>query len=308
MINPPTPPAPPTLYFRLDNAGHVLDCKVDDTVSMAITPTASVGCPLSEVLPGLTASVLAAALAQVVTDERPVYISLGSTEPLYEALFMPPISDQIALTVRPAAVLELTVSESADGKTHHNQNLVQDVTHQQLQEIQQEVLQQIRDQVWRMQSAEDIEKVLEAVYQGMRQLEIPFDECGINLVERSEAGFCINIYSITEADEIWTGQIKVEKEPGLSFWRATDQVLYRRDLAMDDPYQERASTSRPVRSVCDVPFAKGTLAVNSLKPEAFSAADIALLESLTTVLDEGFMRLDDLREMERRNRIAISTG
>jgi hypothetical protein len=124
MINPPTPPAPPTLYFRLDDAGGVR------------------GCPLSEVLPGLTASALAAALAQVVADERPVYISLGSTEPLYEALFLPPISGQIALTVRPA-----TVSKS-----------IQEDLQQAADQLQQQTLQLAQAN----QQLESQERVLEA--------------------------------------------------------------------------------------------------------------------------------------------------
>ncbi|MEW6756057.1 MAG: ATP-binding protein, partial [Candidatus Latescibacterota bacterium] len=53
----------------------------------------------------------------------------------------------------------------------------------------------------------------------------------------------------------------------------------------------------PVRSVLDVPFSHGTLAVNSPAPNAFSARDVEALQALAEVLSAGFGRLDDLEAL-----------
>ena len=90
-----------------------------------------------------------------------------------------------------------------------------------------------------------------------------------------------------------------------NLWLTRD-VLYRRDLLEEDTYgvlQSRQGVfDSPIRSVLDVPFPRGSLAVNSPEPEAFSARNIAVMRELATVLSEGFQRLEDLRKLEERNR------
>lgn len=54
-----------------------------------------------------------------------------------------------------------------------------------------------------------------------------------------------------------------------------------------------------VRSVVDVPFSRGTIAVNSREKDAFSDRQIADLKGLAQVLDEGFHRVEDLENLER---------
>ena len=54
-----------------------------------------------------------------------------------------------------------------------------------------------------------------------------------------------------------------------------------------------------VCSVVDVAFAQGTLAVNSVRIDAFSARDI---EEIAQALEEGFRRLEDLRRLEEANK------
>ena len=63
----------------------------------------------------------------------------------------------------------------------------------------------------------------------------------------------------------------------LQIWRQ-GEIAYRRDLAAKDEHREASQIEglfqRPVRSVIDVPFAQGTLAVNSPRPNAFSETDV----------------------------------
>tara|TARA_Y100000588_G_scaffold47147_1_gene44479 strand:+ start:533 stop:838 length:306 start_codon:yes stop_codon:yes gene_type:complete len=74
-----------------------------------------------------------------------------------------------------------------------------------------------------------------------------------------------------------------------NLWLTRD-VLYRRDLLEEDTYgvlQSRQGVfDTPIRSVLDVPFSRGSLAVNSPEPEAFSARNIAVMRELATVLSE----------------------
>jgi hypothetical protein len=81
------------------------------------------------------------------------------------------------------------------------------------------------------------------------------------------------------------------------------QTIYRRNLHVEDPYGELRWMHREgICCLVDVPFAHGTLAVSSSDPGAFSPEDIQILETMSQVLSEGFQRLDDLRNLEQRNR------
>ena len=52
------------------------------------------------------------------------------------------------------------------------------------------------------------------------------------------------------------------------------------------------------KSVVDVPFSQGTLAINSAKAQAFTNRDIEILQRLSNVLSEGFQRFHDLLDRE----------
>ena len=162
---------------------------------------------------------------------------------------------------------------------------------------------QLRDAVWRMRRADEITSVVQTLENGLKELGIAFQDCGINLVDRHDVP--PTVFSLRLRSEGWR---KAEAERGadivLQIWRG-GEVVYRRDLEAEDGYQERVSIegifAKRVRSVVDVPFAHGTLAVNSAHPDTFSAEDIADMEHLAEVLEEGFRRMDDLRSLEHRN-------
>jgi len=50
--------------------------------------------------------------------------------------------------------------------------------------------------------------------------------------------------------------------------------------------------------VVDVPFSHGTLALNSLQPNAFTDEHIAVLKEMCAALSEGFRRMESLRDLE----------
>jgi two-component sensor histidine kinase len=84
----------------------------------------------------------------------------------------------------------------------------------------------------------------------------------------------------------------------LQFWRGGEPML--RDLDAEDPSGEKEIFPF-LSTMVDVPFWHGTLAVNSQKRQAFSDAQIALLEDMAHLLEDGFRRVDDLRALQARN-------
>ncbi len=90
-------------------------------------------------------------------------------------------------------------------------------------------------------------------------------------------------------------------EPLTSVWRQRDPA-YRPDLGKDDPHGESAIVQQYYDGVCcvlDVPFERGTLAINSRRANAFVPADINSLQRLAQVLDEAFRRIGDIRAREQ---------
>ena len=172
-------------------------------------------------------------------------------------------------------------------------------------ETRREVRHRLRDQVAKMESSDEIKNVLAVLKEGLHELEIPFQDCGINLVDPHRDPAVVSLNSLgkegewKEPDQAW-GQDLV-----FQFWQAGVPV-YRRDLQAEDIYDERRDFTKyfghPVRCVLDIPFAYGTLAINSEEPDAFSKEDIADLKQLTVVLEEGFWQWENLRNLEQYNR------
>jgi len=176
---------------------------------------------------------------------------------------------------------------------------MQDITERKRQEALQRARQRVLDEVWKMNQPEDIQQVLEAVKAGLEMLGVPFQGCGINVVDTSGKSSAVCEY---ETSDQGTWEVE-EKELGEFLgliWRS-GKPHYRCDLEAEDPSQERKILEQKfgtVHSVLDVPFSHGTLAVNSPKAHAFSEEDIQSLQILAEVLSEGFRRLDDLKALE----------
>ena len=170
-------------------------------------------------------------------------------------------------------------------------------------EIQQRTLQQVRKEVWRMESPHDIEKILVHIRDGLEALNISFGRCAINIVDSSGDSPTVRSHSMREEGE-WAELGARGREVILKIWR--DAVpAYRQDLEEEDTHEEREPLSRslgaPARSVLDVPFTQGTLAISSVTAHAFSPEDVGLVQELALVLDEGFQRQGDIRRLETRN-------
>ena len=149
-----------------------------------------------------------------------------------------------------------------------------------------------------MGSPGDIDQVLNTVQISLGELKISFVACSLNLVNLGDEppqeifyhmGVAAGDWSVAEDDHA----VEVIRE----IWQR-GEVVYRRDLQAEDELDEQGNIDRVygqrIRSVVEIPFSHGTLAVNSDRAAAFSPDHIDQLRELVGVLEEGFYRKDDI--------------
>jgi PAS domain S-box-containing protein len=188
-----------------------------------------------------------------------------------------------------------------EGRVVAVEGIARDITAQHQQERRRQVLQQVRGAVWAMQEAGEIGQVLGAVEAALRDLEVPFRECGINLVDLGRPDPVVAHHAAgTRMGPEGPEARGVGARIIARIWQE-GQVAYRPDLEAEDRYGEREHLAlrygSPRRAVLDVPFSHGTLAVNSDKAHAFTPEHLSLVEELAGVLSEGFRRQEDLRRL-----------
>ena len=177
------------------------------------------------------------------------------------------------------------------------------VTDEIFQDERRSVMAQLREAIWGMQHSNDMGQVMEVMRDGLIRLAVPFLAFGVNVIDMSQNPPQISIYFDWEdSGGQWVTVNALDGEQAIiRFWRE-QAIVYRPDLLVDDPYNEfeylQRFTDRSIRAVVDVPFAYGTLAVNSLEPNAFDDVDLQVLSEMAHTLDEGFMRREDLRRLE----------
>ena len=197
-------------------------------------------------------------------------------------------------------------------------SIFHDVTERRRRQIQERIQADIRDAVWRMELDGDIKHVLLSLRDGLLELDIAFEECGVNVLERGADKELMHFFNLArEDDDVSLLTTDVAAHAGAQLvvgFAQNDEPTYRPDLAESDSYGERANfagtNGESIRTLLDVPFTHGTLAVSSYVPNAFSSDDITTFERLAKVLSEGFRRRDDLRrirESEARYRTLVET-
>ncbi|MFH1569295.1 MAG: ATP-binding protein [Gemmatimonadota bacterium] len=156
-------------------------------------------------------------------------------------------------------------------------------------------LERLLNDTLRMQGEEDWERLVAAMGRELRAL-VPIFGVSINLLRTdgtvrayAEGGSApgIHEFSLSEA-------------PSLKQVHRLGHALYRRSPEEFTAGDQRFLKAHAVRSVVDAPFSGGTIAMNSLRPRAFSREDIRILERFALVLSEAHRRLQDLAEMARQ--------
>ncbi|MBT5057248.1 MAG: transporter substrate-binding domain-containing protein [Gemmatimonadetes bacterium] len=177
---------------------------------------------------------------------------------------------------------------------------VRDISTRKQREHHGQLMADFREAVWRLDSASEVRDLFVPLHAVLVDSGVPFNYCGVNIIESVEENriraFAFGEDDIRDSIMDESGANKV-----IAFWRS-GEVTHRTDLQAHDPHQELASWISPIdkpRSIVDVPFSHGTLAANSLEPNAFTAY-LDMLSDIAGVLSEGFRRLDDLRALRDR--------
>ena len=157
---------------------------------------------------------------------------------------------------------------------------------------------QIRTALWAMSSSEDIGAFLKMFFQVTQELCPALTACSATVL--STAGDEGTAYWFTRQSikKFTIGAEDLAGSPVERAWRRRE-IVYRPDLQREDAYGEIAlfGPASSVRCILDLPYERGTLAVNSSQPDAFSAADIEMFQETTSLLSEAFSRLDDLETL-----------
>ena len=160
-------------------------------------------------------------------------------------------------------------------------------------------LDRVRSAGLMMEAPEEIQSVLGELYRQLKEIGLAFEDCSVQIVDEGTGSF--------ECHFLGPGRIHPTLRVSLSVsvvyeaWRGR-QPIYREDLEEEDRYDEsaliREASDSPIRSVVDVPFSRGTIAINSTRPAAFSEEDIETLEQFAGVLSEVYARFEDIQRIE----------
>ncbi|MFH1570523.1 MAG: ATP-binding protein [Gemmatimonadota bacterium] len=175
-----------------------------------------------------------------------------------------------------------------------------DITSRKLAERRRQVLQRAREEVLLMSAEADIDKVVAAIRHALDALGIRYLHCGINVLDVAADPPTMRSRTSVPGGGWLNTDTSRSALVVMEIWRG-GQPRYRRDLEAEDTNAERSYLQRHarVRAVLDVPFSRGTLAVNSVEPEAFSDADVAAVQELAEVLSEGYRRMEDIARLKR---------
>ena len=162
-------------------------------------------------------------------------------------------------------------------------------------------LDRVRVSVYEMRETADMQGVLISLYESLRDAGVVFDNCSVQIVDEEEGKF--EGYSIsTDRVELRISGRSLQDSAVYESWREKRPV-YRRDLDEEDRYADRENIRKKrVRSVLDVPFSRGTVAINSVDADAFSESEIETLEQFAGVLSEAYTRFEDIRKIEESER------
>ncbi|MCC7261335.1 MAG: GAF domain-containing protein [Candidatus Latescibacteria bacterium] len=154
-------------------------------------------------------------------------------------------------------------------------------------------LQRVRNEALLMEAEADWARVVACFHRELHTL-VAFDQCSIQFVDLQRQVFS-TYGSATGTPDLPGKREYVPLVPSLMQVVESGQVLYRRNRAEIDAFGDR--TDPEAMAIVDAPFLGGTIAMNSSVENAFSDADIHVLEQFTGVMNEAYRRLEDLMKL-----------
>ncbi len=165
--------------------------------------------------------------------------------------------------------------------------------------------QAVREAVWNMRESSDIVHVGATMFAALTEQNIRFDNFGIQVFPDYPDTSVFEAYIVDRYGE-WTRLGQAEGAPTVAEFVRNGVTVYRRDVTVHDEFGESSLLNDMyrgrIRSVVDVPFSHGTIALNSTEPNAYDDEEIGLLEEHAKVLSEGYRRFGDLQNIENRTR------
>jgi len=155
-------------------------------------------------------------------------------------------------------------------------------------------LQRLRNEVLQMESKENWDHVVLCFYEELKKV-VDFNACSINLVDLQKNEMRAHALS---PEKGLVQNFRKPVPPGVLSAIESGQVVYRASRR-DAFFVDTAPVLFPenVHSILDVPFAGGTVAINSTEENGFDERDIEIVERCASVLSQAHRRLEDLKGM-----------
>ena len=185
-----------------------------------------------------------------------------------------------------------------DGELSCYVGFARDITERKRTEARRQAIQKAREKVLMMTSPDSIDQVVVGIATALEEVGVPFHGCGINVLDVDRDPPTVHS-RFRQPDGGWMWSDNPSTAAIVRQMWELGEPTYRPDLEAEDPLGERERLQRRtrIRAVVDVPFSRGTLAINSLVPEAFSGDVLQFLQELAGVLSDGFRRMADLEQL-----------
>ena len=173
------------------------------------------------------------------------------------------------------------------------------------QNRQQEALLHINRAVQEVSRPADLEGVVQVCYDRLKALGLDFQALVIHrLIDRETLTF--ESYEVQPSGKF--NRLVMERANVYRMWQG-GRTVYRPDLevdmggmALEDLEATKQRYGVRSRCVLDVPHPRGTLALMSVRRNAFSRFEVAFVEQVTEVLSVGISRVEDLERVEAHAR------
>ena len=165
------------------------------------------------------------------------------------------------------------------------------------------VVRLLQESVWAMKGPADWPQALDTLVDGFKALRIPFESCGIHLVDSTSVPAAIPCQYIF-TDDRWRQSVAGSDREAVTLLWDSAVPSYRDNLDALDTYGQQDCLSRrfgyKVVSTMDVPFTGGIMSLLSSRVNAFSDRDLEMVKELVEELPAVFHRMDDLTEFQAK--------
>ena len=152
-------------------------------------------------------------------------------------------------------------------------------------------VEQLRAEFLTIETEGELLSATNRLHSGLQGI-IDFNDCGVNIVDLDNRVFTTYVVFSDGSRGSDTSALP----PAIEEAVATQIPVYR---ANEEDKKRYKDLNPQPRSILDVPFLGGTIAINSLEEDAFSERDIKIITRYAQVMSEGFQRLQGITERKQ---------